>query len=439
MGVRRSEPLKTKTCGAAAKTRDVKKADFYGEPSDWLPIGGLEKRRKSSCAGTGARAFSARAGIWKGGAVCVILSQRDVDILKLLCWCQFIQPRDLKSLATEAERKNLMGMGLVRRHEKSGALLLTSKGQLLLEHLLDGAVPQTTRAYHPPLIERRIRVSRLVMTAYHGGVNPFTFGPEELDGPASLFLPAITRRKGANPWGSTRVAAIARLGDSLYAMHYVCPGIGKVALMDELAAFSNQTARFRDMGRAFLFAGSSYKSVLSELGRPPERKDAKLLTYGGAYRCLQLPVHLLSCDATGAVQLQIMAVPDYRARLTKAALKNQYRPPPEDVPEWDAIFQGAPFLLAADMDLRRINAAIKAARARGFPQIAMAALEGQAEQVLFPRCRDKNLARVFVLTPEAISAVTGRKPVPYVPPHTQFLTAKGEVADAPLIQADRKT
>ena len=26
----------------------------------------------------------------------------------------------------------------------------------------------------------------------------------------------------------------------------------------------------------------------------------------------------------------------------------------------------------------------------------MAALEGQAEQVLFPRCRDKNLARVFV-------------------------------------------
>ena len=35
-------------------------------------------------------------------------------------------------------------------------------------------------------------------------------------------------------------------GSSLYAMHYVCPGIGKVALMDELAAFSNQTARNPD-------------------------------------------------------------------------------------------------------------------------------------------------------------------------------------------------
>ena len=382
--------------------------------------------------------FGARRNM-EGGSVCVIFSHRDVDILKLLCWCQFIQPRDLRGIASDAERKNLMGLGLIRRHEKSGALLLTSKGQLFLEHLLDGAVPQTTRAYHPPLIERRVRVSRLVVTAYHGGMNPFTFGPEELDGPASLFLPAITRRKGANPWGSARVAALARLGDSLYAMHYVCPGIGKVALMDELAAFSNQTARFRNVGRAFLFAGDSYKSVLAELDRPTERKDTKLLTYGGAYRCLQLPVHLLSCDATGAMQLQIMAVPDYRRKLTQAALKSQYSPPPDDVPEWDAMFQGVPFLMAADMNLRRINAAIRTARSRGFPQIAMAALEGQAEQVLFPRCRDKNLARVFVLTPEAISAVTGRKPAPYVPPRTQFTTSKGDVADAPLIQAHRKT
>ena len=133
-----------------------------------------------------------------------------------------------------------------------------------------------------------------------------------------------------------------------------------------------------------------------------------------------------------------MAVPDYRRKLTQAALKGQYRPPPDDAPEWDATFQGVPFLMAADMDLRRINAAIRAARNRGFPQIAMAALEGQAEQVLFPRCRDKNLARVFVLTSEAISTVTGRKSAPYVPPRTQFLTAKGEMADAPLIQTHRK-
>lgn len=369
----------------------------------------------------------------------MIFSQRDVDVLRLLCWCQFISPKDLRDVVTEAERKNLIGAGLIRVHEKSRALLLTSKGEQLLAKLLDGAIPQMTRAYHAPLIERRIRVSRLAVAAYHGGVNLFTLAPEELESPCSMFFPTITRSKGSNPWGSTRIAAIAHLGDSFYAMHYVCPGIGKLALMDELSAFSNQTARFRNVGRAFLFAGDSYRSVLTELERPLDKEDAKLVGYGDVYRCLQLPIHLLSCDSTGAVQLQIMATPDYRSQLTKAALKSQYHPPPPDIPEWDAIFQDAPFVLAADMDLRRVDTAIRAAKTEGYGQIAIAALAGQAEQVLFPRYRDTGLARVFVLTSDAIEAATGRKPVPYSAPRTQFMTSKGDVVDAPPIQTHRKT
>ena len=69
----------------------------------------------------------------------------------------------------------------------------------------------------------------------------------------------------------------------------------------------------------------------------------------------------------------------------------------------------------------------------------MAALAGQAEQVLFQRYRDAGQARVFVLTTDAIEAATGRKPVPYNAPRTQFMTAKGDVVDAPPIQTHRKT
>ena len=94
--------------------------------------------------------------------------------------------------------------------------------------------------------------------------------------------------------------------------------------------------------------------------------------------------------------------------------------------------------MAADMNLRRVDAAIHVAQAQGHRQIVMAALAGQAEQVLFPRYRDTGLARVFALTPDAIEAATGRKPTPYTPLRTQFLTQKGEVVDAPLIQTHRK-
>ncbi|MFR9223984.1 MAG: hypothetical protein ACLVKN_20040, partial [Flavonifractor plautii] len=132
-------------------------------------------------------------------------------------------------------------------------------------------------------------------------------------------------------------------------------------------------------------------------------------------------VHLLSCDDTGAIQLQILATPGYRPRLTQAALKSQYVPPPEGAPALDAMFQGLPFVMAADMDLRRIDAALTTAQRMGRPQIALAALKGQAESVLVSRYRDPGLARVFVLTRGALAEALGRPPAPHIPSRMQYL------------------
>lgn len=360
----------------------------------------------------------------------MIFSVRDIDALRLLCWCQYITPEDLKALLTEAECENLILLKLIRRHKKSGALMLASGGALLLKAIYGDAVtPNLSPSYREPMIQRRLRLSRLVLTAYCGRVNPFTATMANLAEAPALFLSALTRDRGANPWGSTRIAAIARLGDLLCAAHYVCPGIGKMALTDELHTFTNQTARFRDARRAFLFAGESYGDILAELEASEPRTDTKLISYGAAYQCLQFPVHLLSCDAAGAAQLQIMSVPDYRRKLTRAALRSLYQP--AENPAWDALFQGIPFVMAADMDLRRVDAAILEAHRQGFSQIVLAALEGQAKAVLFPRYRDTGKARVFILTNEAVSEVTGRPPDPYSPPRTQFLTPEGDVIDAP--------
>lgn len=364
----------------------------------------------------------------------MLFSEREIDALRLLCWCQYIRPENLCVLLTETECENLMVLKLIRQHEKSGALMLSKEGLSLLRTACgDHAVPNLSQCYRPSIIQRRLRLAQLVLTVYRGEVNPFIQATEALMRPSTLFLSALTRDRGSNPWGSTRIGAIAHLGDLICAMHYVCPGIGRLALMDELAAFNNQTAQIHNRKRAFVFAGESYNDILAELEAAVTTADAKLISYGDAYRSLQLPVHLLSCDDTGAVQLQIMAVPDYRQRLTKAALKSQYQPP--DNPAWDALFQGIPFVMAADMDLRRLDAAISIARQEGHSQIAVAALEGQAEAVLFPRYRDTRKARVFILTSEAVAGVTGRPPVPYTPPNTQFLTVEGDVIDAPPLQA----
>lgn len=368
----------------------------------------------------------------------MIFSERDVELLRLVYWCQYVRPEDLLRMSTKTEIDNLMALGMIRLHEKSGALIAANRGASFLSELFPDALPPLAFSYHAHIIQRRLRTAPLLLTAYQSGMNVFISDTDGLMEAPALFLSALTRNRGSNPWGSTRIAAIAHLGDTLYAMHCVCPGIGKLSLTDELTAFTNQTARFRDTRRAFIFAGGGYSDILTELEQGGSA-DTKLIRYGDAYRCLHLPVHLLSCDSTGAVQLQIMSVPDYRRRLTQAALKNQYQPPPGDAPAWDALFQGMPFVMAADMDLRRIDAALQSAHERGVRRIAVAALRGQAEAALFSRYRDTGLARVFVLTDDAVSQVTARPPEPYIPPRTQFLTPKGDVVDAPSIQAAGKT
>lgn len=256
--------------------------------------------------------------------------------------------------------------------------------------------------------------------------------------PGSFFRPTPAAR-GANPWANTRIAAVASMEGSVYAIHHIRSDNGKLLFADELAAFSRNTAQMQAGRQAFLFAGESYAEILSELEHREDSPGDRLIGYGEAYQRLRMDAHLVTCDTTGALQLAIMARPDYRRRLTRLAVQSKFVPPPEDFPGCDAFYEGAPFLLAADMDLRRIDAAIQTAYERGCYPVVLAALAGQAEAVLYARYRDTGKARVFRLTDSALREFFGTDSPLYAPSHQQFLTAKGGVIDAPLIQAHRKT
>ena len=103
----------------------------------------------------------------------MLFSVRDVDVLRLLCWCQNIRPQDLNSISTKAERENLMALGFIKLHERSGTLTLTGSGRALLDLIFNGAIPSLSLSYHGAAIERRIRLSRLMLSAYRAGIDVF--------------------------------------------------------------------------------------------------------------------------------------------------------------------------------------------------------------------------------------------------------------------------
>ena len=379
-----------------------------------------------------------RFGAPQEGGVRTLLSEREADLLRMAYWCQYLSPDDAHSLSSEEEIAELMRLGFLKLHQASGAYVLTGNGVQLLTYMLDGKLPEISQSYHTAAIERRLRRSKLAMTAYRAGLNLFISSASELRGEGTLFFTAYGRGRGHNPWGSTRIAAVVHMGGAVYAAHYLYPKIGHVTLTDELAAFHSNTAFLGCARRGFLFAGDSYRGILEELGREhASKKPTKKIPYGEAYRALRDPVHLLSCDEVGAMQLKIMSIPHYRLKLTKAALAGHYRSPPDDVPEWDAMYNKSPLITAADMDLRRVEAGVKRARESGYKSVALLSLREQGT-LLSSLYGEDRFVGIYYLTDSALCHFAGGPMELHRPKPTQYLTEKGGVVDTPLIQSYRK-
>ena len=364
----------------------------------------------------------------------MMLSLRDLDILRLLRWCRMIRSKELCEAFSKDEVMNLSAAQMIRFSDAAKAWCLTPCGNRVLGSSRFTLPPAKAPTYREPDITRRLRLAQIVTTAYAAGVNVFLTKEAELQAKPSLFLPFLHRNRGSNPWGSTRVAALLHTGDLMCAIHWVNPGIGCVALTDELTAFQNHTAAIPAKQRVIIFAASSYEEILSELDTVQEKQNTRLQSYREVYDCLKLPLFLLPCNETGCLQLRIMGAPNYRELLARIILKSKFVPPPEKRPMYDALYQGVPFVMAADMNLRCIDAAVETARSDGFSQIALAALPEHVETVLNRRYRETEKARVFTITESALRELLGST-APYAPPDLPFYTSEGSVLDVPPLKA----
>ena len=363
----------------------------------------------------------------------MIFTTRDLDILRFLRWCRFVLAEDLTNVFSKIEVQNLEILRLIKLYLPAQAYTLTASGTRLLEAAFPKLPAAVAPAYKAADTLRRIRQAKLMTTAYQAGVSVFTTDVSALCEQA-MFLPMIARNRGSNPWGSTRVAALLHTGDLMCAIHWVSLNIGCVALTDELTAFQNHTAAIPAKQRAMIFAASSYEEILGELDAGQEIQNTRLQSYREVYDCLKLSLFLLPCNETGCLQLRILGVSNYRKLLARIILKSHYVPPPTNRAMYDALYQGVPFVMAADMDLRRIDAAVDAARSDGLSQIVLAALPEQVETVLNRLYRENGKARVFTITESALRELLGST-VPYTPPDLPFYTSEGSVLDVPPLKA----
>lgn len=96
----------------------------------------------------------------------MMLSLRDLDILRLLRWCRMIRSKELCEAFSKDEVMNLSAVQMIRFSDAAKAWLLTPCGNRVLDSAGFVLPPATAPTYREPDITRRLRLAQIVTTAY---------------------------------------------------------------------------------------------------------------------------------------------------------------------------------------------------------------------------------------------------------------------------------
>lgn len=316
----------------------------------------------------------------------MLFDQRDLGLLHLTGWCRHLSLSVLERFQSPMLSMQTLGplvdARLLHITKDGKSLRLRAEGYALLD-ALGIPCPRDNKYPDSDTRTRRLAISEMVATFLQAGVNVYGSQLEHLRSPPVFLGSAAIRSNpelAGNLFNGVSFAGIASFGGRDYQVQL--PSERNIYFSNEMRAFMNFSALSGNEEKAVIYAGGSYSGLLDLLVLPPspgKRKNDRL-PYLEAYRRTVLPVHLLECSETGALQLRVMQQPGYRGRLAEAALGARYAPPLPALPDTDAMFmqeEPVPFVTGVDMDLKRLDRAYSYARAAGYPRLAIAALREQ--------------------------------------------------------------
>ncbi len=348
----------------------------------------------------------------------MLYDRRDFGLLRLAGTYQWLPLAPLRALSSlkhlYREAELLSTLGLLSFSRSNQYLMPSPEGyQFLASMEIDCHAP-TKRPYaQSSALRRRLEVGTVLLTCLGAGIEPAYDNVDRLKR-QPVFLPAFALRGGdGNLMNAASCVGFGHWGNHAYLLQYVSRQNPGFFMNNELSHLYNLASVFSerlDTPQALLLAGESYRSIYEMLSNqtPSGRNGKKGFTdYSQAYPRLGIPVSLVSCDDTGAMQLAIMRQMDYRTRIAQAAFGARWKPEDDRLPEADGHVDGNPLVIAVDMDLRRLERVCRDACQQGRREILVAALEGQMSGLLLDQFPRRAPVRALRINTQVLAAAFG--------------------------------
>jgi hypothetical protein len=379
----------------------------------------------------------------------------DIEFLRLAAWCKNLPPDISDMFASQASKYGkpvfqvfdpmsiefLVRLGLVNVTQDGKSIRLRDKGSRLLRYL--GYRYHRDSKYRSDFGDRRVEIARILLTFWRAGFQVYAGALEDL-GNVQVFLSSMAARqdKVANVWGGSVFQGLARIGQTVCACY--CPGNEKEMRLNhrnERFVMGKAALRF-SLREAMIFAGPDYVRLARAFRNngklKPADKEADL-TLPQIRGMANHPVYLLPFGDAGAMQLRIMCERNYWERLSSAYFRSRnleahISAAPLGVTGADGMVAGAgPWLVAVDMDICRIDRALRQASAAGYGKLTLLCLKNQRRALRLLYSEEK--APILYLPDDCLINAFGELPL-YAPPPSVYTSRKGVTVDASHLPVD---
>jgi hypothetical protein len=357
----------------------------------------------------------------------MLFDMTDLEIIRLTGKYRWLPYKDMSLFGFEAPGGNtekLALLGLIRISGSGRYISLTEAGQSLLAGLGCDADTGGNRAYeNSPALKRRLETALVMLTCMRAGADVLPNDVYALAG-RPVFLPSFMLRgsggAGTNLMNAASCVGFGHLGDTAHMFFYVGEESGGMYLTNELSHLHNLSPVFGAGRRAYsmIFAGGSYGEVYSRLQKSlmPKMGNAKgFVDYSEVHKRAEIPIKLLSCDDSGAMQLAVMSRPAYAAVLAGVAFGKRWNPCDAEIPEADGRVGNIPLIIGVDADIRRARRIWEAAERLGRKEVMLAALPAQINSLYIDLLPKSGLVTPLSIETDLLAAAFGKDFSLYTP------------------------
>lgn len=348
----------------------------------------------------------------------------------MCAWCKDFPANGCRNIPAEI-LDSLVSFKLIRLSRNKLGYRCTPNGIALLQGAeMNYEQDKTYRTDRGTLL-RRFQLAEIMTFLWRYGIDVFAETPPA-ETQTNIFLPSFALRRShhANFLGGAKLTGFLYTRDTVFIPYYIEEDNNGIFPEIEQRNFRADMLLCGRRPQIIFTGEGDLKQLIETISYKKERpKNAKTTYYKDAMGLFNCPIAIVPMDEGGMRQLRILSVPDYRQRLMKNLLGEDYLPPTS--PLFDGRTKSENFIIGFDCNILRFENAVKSKKPTG-----IFVLPSQEDYVA--KLVDGTNAKCFVIKFEDAERYFG---LPHELPtidRTPFQTGKGGYVDVPLLGKTKK-